>query len=112
MTINVPPQSSVAAKVTQLGGNLLKHAPYRQKICRHFMRYIFVNAKLRNILNDKMTAYSLILKELNSHLSFVIYQQYLSFCTEQLFFHFLFLHLFYLTEEVGSKDKVVEEFIF
>ena len=31
MTINVPPQSSVAAKVTQLGGNLLKHAPYRQQ---------------------------------------------------------------------------------
>lgn len=76
------------------------------------MQYTFVNAKLRNILNDKMTAYSLILKELNSHLSFVIYQQYLSFCTEQLLFHFLLLHLFYLTEEVGSKDKVVEEFIF
>ena len=76
------------------------------------MQYTFVNTKLRNISNDKMTAYSLILKELNSHLSFVIYQQYLSFCTEQLFFHFLFLHLFYLTEEVGSKDKVVEEFIF
>ena len=76
------------------------------------MQFIFINTNLRNISNDKITAYSLILKELNSHLSFVIYQQYLSFCTEQLFFHFLFLHLFYLTEEVGSKDKVVEEFIF
>lgn len=74
--------------------------------------FTLVNPELRNISNDKMTAYSLILKELNSHLSFVIYQQYLSFCTEQLLFHFLFLHLFYLTEEVGSKDKVVEEFIF
>ena len=112
MTINVPPQSSVAAKVTQLGEIYLNKPPIDNNICRHFMRYTFVNTKLRNISNDKITAYSLILKELNSHLSFVIYQQYLSFCTEQLFFHFLFLHLFYLTEEVGSKDKVVEEFIF
>ena len=112
MTINVPPSKQRSCKGYPVRGNLLKHAPYRQKICRHFMRYTFVNTQLRNISNDKMTAYSLILKELNSHLSFVIYQQYLSFCTEQLFFHFLFLHLFYLTEEVGSKNKVVEEFIF
>ena len=76
------------------------------------MQFIFINTNLRNISNDKITAYSLILKELNSHLSIVIYQQYLIFCTEQLLFHFLLLHLFYLTEEVGSKDKVVEEFIF
>ena len=70
MTINVPPQSSVAAKVTQLGEIYLNKPPIDNNICRHFMRYTFVNTKLRNISNDKMTAYSLILKELNSHLSF------------------------------------------
>ena len=31
MTINVPPQSSVAAKVTQLGGIYLNTPPYRQQ---------------------------------------------------------------------------------
>ena len=70
------------------------------------MRYTFVNTKLRNISNDKMTAYSLIFKELNSHLSFT--NSTLVFALSNYFF----LHLFYLTEEVGSKNKVVEEFIF
>lgn len=36
MTINVPPQSSVAAKVTQLGGNYLNMPPIDNNICRVF----------------------------------------------------------------------------
>ena len=52
MTINVPPQSSVAAKVTQLGGIYLNMPPIDNNICKHFMRYTFVNTNLRNISND------------------------------------------------------------